>query len=205
MSKALVECPPSLLDFSQQWPIMESICSGLNFRDIVSLSRTSERVSTLPETMSRTQLNINSILKHFVKDPEALRLKMAQTNAIIVGNTALHFFNRSIRLKDGMCVIVGEEDDEKAFKKFICEEEGYKYLEDSSSYIPDTRLPWEWPAVVRDDQNPPARKCVDPHAHSCYSRNDTTYFSSSTVLSVYLVGKLYYMEQSILTVSELST
>ncbi|KAF5877822.1 uncharacterized protein Bfra_002192 [Botrytis fragariae] len=83
MSKALKDSPPSLLDFSQQWPIMESICSGPSFRDIVSLSRTSKRVSILPETMSRTQLNINSILKHFFKDPETLRLKMAQTNAII--------------------------------------------------------------------------------------------------------------------------
>lgn len=107
-----------------------------------------KRGSILPETMSRTQFNINSILKHFVKDPEALRLKMAQTNAVIDGNTALHSFDRSIRLQDGMCVIVGEEDDQKAFKKFNCEEEGYTYLEDSSPHISDTLLPWEWPVVV---------------------------------------------------------
>ncbi|TGO42861.1 hypothetical protein BHYA_0005g01290 [Botrytis hyacinthi] len=111
MSKALKESPPSLSDFSQQWPIMESICSELNFRNIASLSRTSKRFSNLPETMSRTQLNINSILEHFVQDSEALRLKMAQTNAVIVGNTALQFFHRSIRLKDGMCIIVGKKDD----------------------------------------------------------------------------------------------
>ncbi|KAF7881980.1 uncharacterized protein EAF02_006668 [Botrytis sinoallii] len=161
MSMALKESPPSLLDLSQHWPMMESICSGMNFHDIVSLSRTSKRFSSLPETMSKTQLNIDSILQHFVKDPEALRLKMAQTN------------KRSIRLKDGMCVIVGEEDDEKAFKKFICEEEGYKYLEveDSSTQIPDTSLTWEWPAVVRDDRDPPASKMYErsfiyrPHAH----------------------------------------
>ncbi|TGO87094.1 hypothetical protein BPOR_0251g00150 [Botrytis porri] len=91
MSKSLKKSPPSLLDFAQQWPVMESICSGLSFRDIVSLSRTSKQFSTLPETMSRTQLNISSILKPFVKDPEALRLKMAQTNTNIVGNTALDF------------------------------------------------------------------------------------------------------------------
>ncbi|TGO23356.1 hypothetical protein BPAE_0135g00160 [Botrytis paeoniae] len=169
ISKALKGSPPSLLDFSQQWPIMESICSGLNFRDIVSLSRTSKRFPTLPGTMWRTQLNINSILKHFVKVPEALRLKMAQTNVIIVGNTAFHFFDMSIRLEDGMCVIVGEEDDERVFKKFICEEEGYKYFEDSSPHIPDIRLPWEWPAVVRDDRDPPAPKIRDDKSSSSHT------------------------------------
>lgn len=89
--------------------------------------------------MSRAQLNPNSILNHFAKDPGALRLEMAQVN----------FFDKSMPLKDRMYVIVGEECD-VAFKKLICEEECYKQLE-VSSHLPDTRLLWEWPADVKDD------------------------------------------------------
>ncbi|TGO55158.1 hypothetical protein BOTNAR_0251g00140 [Botryotinia narcissicola] len=172
MSKALKESPPSLLDFSQQWSIMESICSGLNFRDIVSLSRTLKRVSTLPERMSRTQSHISSILKHFVRDPEALRLKMAQTNAVIV---------------DGMCVIVGEADNQKALKRVICKEAGYTYLEDASSHMTDTLLPWERPARVRDDRDPPGPEMCEPsfiRRSWYYVRRDDKSPSSHTPIRV---------------------
>lgn len=53
-----------------------------------------------------------------------------------------------------MSIIVGGEGD-MAFKKLICEEECYKQLE-VSSHLRDTRLPWEWPAAVNDDRDPPS-------------------------------------------------
>lgn len=140
---------PSLLGISQQWPIMDSICSGLNFRDVISLSRSSRYFSNLPETVTKTQMNINSILKHFVDDPETFRLKMAQNNAIIAGNIALHFFNRFIPLKDGMDLIVSEDDNGIDFIEFICKEEGYRAVETPS----DSILPWDWPIDVIEDHN----------------------------------------------------
>ncbi|ESZ93519.1 hypothetical protein SBOR_6100 [Sclerotinia borealis F-4128] len=64
-------------------------------------------------------MNINSILKHFVQDPEISRSNMAQSNAIIAGKIALHFFDSSIPLKDGLQPVVGEHAVDMAFANFI--------------------------------------------------------------------------------------
>ncbi|KAA8568288.1 hypothetical protein EYC84_007324 [Monilinia fructicola] len=54
-----------------------------------------------------------------------------------------------IPLKDGMDLIVSEDDNGIDFIEFICKEEGYRAVETPS----DSILPWDWPIDVIEDHN----------------------------------------------------
>lgn len=132
------------------------------------LSRSSKKFSRLPERFTKVQINMNSILRHFVKDPEVFRLEMAQKNAVIVGGVASHFFNRFIPLKDDMNLIVTGSREFIAFAKYICDEEGYTPFRTSNF---NCSFPCDRPRSVGDTgrfkNREGATDIVRVYPHSC--------------------------------------
>lgn len=82
---------------TSQYPIHSRICHYLPIGDIISLTRTCTRLSRLYKDLLSTQWSVDKYLQIFVISPTHLRLQMSKSNALISGDFALHFFNRSIR------------------------------------------------------------------------------------------------------------
>jgi hypothetical protein len=124
-----VSNPSPLLEFivnMSYYAIHLSITSYLPIPDIISLTRTSKQLSGLYTYLLKTQYSIDKRLSPYFVDPDAFRMVQAETNALIFGDVATGFFDRS-RWEDERLMIA--VDDGKNFDKLSGYMQSMGYIE----------------------------------------------------------------------------
>jgi len=112
-------------DRESRYPAFVALCDHLPIADIISLTRTCRKLSTLYQILLPLQWNIDRRLLQFVKDPLRFRSMMARCNAIIFGSFATQFFERMTCKSADLSIMVREGEDEDVFDQYLCEVEGY--------------------------------------------------------------------------------
>jgi len=117
----------TLFDRSEFYPIFEHLTKLLNIKDIISLCRTCRKLSTLVDDLKLSQWNINKKLSRFVKDPPKLRSLLGQSDALIFGDFALHFFERVAWPDEDLSILVKEGAGSSLLADHLLEVEGYSW------------------------------------------------------------------------------
>ncbi|KAL9605024.1 MAG: hypothetical protein Q9179_001655 [Wetmoreana sp. 5 TL-2023] len=120
-----------LFDYQYQYPIFESICSLLPIGDLISLTRTCKRLSSLYQTLLPTQWNIDRRLHRFVKDPKGLRSQIGAHDALISGSFVIQFFERVTWKESDLDIFIEQGPGALALEKYFCEQEGYGFSYES--------------------------------------------------------------------------
>ncbi|MCJ1402670.1 hypothetical protein MMC11_005890 [Xylographa trunciseda] len=88
----------SVLDFlteqEQHYPVFRRLCFYLGIAEIIALTRTCRKLSSLYRQILKFEWNILPRLRRFVDNPEGLLSKLGQCEALISGSFALQFFER---------------------------------------------------------------------------------------------------------------
>lgn len=117
----------NIFDILSIWPILDNVCARISFRDLRNLRISSRQFSQSYETVLKHQWNINSLLKHFVGNPDRFRAAMAHHNAIISANAAFYFFYRCRCKMDCLDIYIKGDCSPAAFAQVLCDEEDYKF------------------------------------------------------------------------------
>ena len=121
-----------LLDAVVYYPVYQLLLSLLESLSIVRLSKTCRRLALLYRSAIRQEWNVDRLLCRFVEKPLALREVMRDHRAVISGDLALSFFERS-RQTDHMDLFVQKPSEAKALKEHLVRTEGYRVKKDPSS------------------------------------------------------------------------
>ena len=127
----------TLLDLFNIFPVVEKLCCCLAIDDIISLTRTCKRLSSLYQEQLPSQWNVDRHLQRFLDNPVAFRFMMAECDALVSGSLALQFFKRTTWLESDLDVYVNFSRSNE-FRQYLCEHEGYiltqeKVLDDYKS------------------------------------------------------------------------
>ena len=124
-----------LLDKDSSYPTFLSICSYLDVKSIIALSRTCKALSDLYKINCGLRWNINKDLKRFVAQPQYLRSELAKVNAIITGDFACQFFSREGSPATDLYIFIGQTEsrlqenaDVSNLTTYLEAEEGYELL-----------------------------------------------------------------------------
>lgn len=122
-----------VLDYDLQYPVFERICSFLPIGDLINLTRTCKRLSSLYKgLLLPTQWNINRRLHRFVQDSKGLRSQMGNHDALISGSFAVQFFERVTWKETDLDIFIEQGSGALAFEKYLCEQEGYRFARETS-------------------------------------------------------------------------
>lgn len=113
-----------LLQREDYYPVFDRICSYLGIEDIISLTRTCKRLSSLYQVLLSTQWNVDRALRRFVDNPHQFRSKLGEYNAIVSGSFALQFFDRVVWPESDLDIFILDSRQE-GFMAYLCESEGY--------------------------------------------------------------------------------
>ena len=111
-------------------PVFDTICSFLAPQDILALRRTARGFAALYPLLSSSQYNVNQLLRHFVRNPVALRCELAKHSAIISGDMALQFFDRVNWRESSLDIYVEDQEPEagtamSSLGGYLVDAEGY--------------------------------------------------------------------------------
>ena len=128
--------PNRLLDFlvqhEQHYPIFDRICSYLGVDDIILVSKTCKRLSSLYQTVLKSQWNVDHALRRFVKNPQGLRSQIARCHGLIARSFATQFFARVVwpdwELDIYFMPFYGSSGNISAIGKYLVEFECYALL-----------------------------------------------------------------------------
>ena len=95
-----------LLDYEANYPIIETVMSYLETRDIFRLSQTCKMLKASITSLTNTDWNINRQLRKFFHDPIRLRSLQAKHDILITGPFATAFFARDDRLRSHMHLFI---------------------------------------------------------------------------------------------------
>ena len=85
---------PTLISILDVFPICDHLCYILPISDLINLTRTCKRLSSLYQAALPRQWNVNKRLERFVQDPKGFRSQMGKSGALIFGSFAIQFFER---------------------------------------------------------------------------------------------------------------
>ena len=134
--------PKTLLDLFGQYPVFESLCSFLGIAEIQSLIRTCIGLSNIYKDMLRlrTQWNIDTQLRRFINDPYEFRSQLGKYNALVSGDVALQFFDRTVW--EGNCLeVFVDATGGSAFSRYLCNNEDYQ-IGPEMRWEDYDRIPW---------------------------------------------------------------
>ena len=119
-----------LFDPGRYYPVYSLLLSLLDSLSIVRLSKTCRGLALLYRGAIRQEWSVDRLLGRFVLQPLALREVMRDHGAVISGDLALSFFERS-RQTDHMDLFVDEGDGAVALCSYLETREGYRRREAS--------------------------------------------------------------------------
>ena len=127
--QASISNKPGLLDvlnLAADYPTGATICRLLPIGDLISLTRTCRRLSSLYRDLLPSQWNIDKLLSRFLDNPRTFRDLMAKHDVLISGSLALQFFQRFAWSDSDMDVYLTAEG-VGALEEYLCTMEGYKF------------------------------------------------------------------------------
>jgi hypothetical protein len=119
---------PQLLDLFDITPVADGLCSVLSIAEIINLTRTCKRLSTLDKNLILSQWNVNRLLGRFVDKPREFRSQMAECDAVVSGSQALQFFERVHWKEADLDVFIRMGSGVDKFCEYLMETEGYKHV-----------------------------------------------------------------------------
>jgi len=85
-----------LFDLERYYPVFKNLCSCLGIGEIVALTRTCKKLSSLYQILLKRHWDVDTGLRRFVDDPLRFRSQLRKQNAVISGSFALQFFERVV-------------------------------------------------------------------------------------------------------------
>ena len=115
-----------ILNLAANYTTGATLCRLLPIADLISLTRTCRRLSSLYRDLLPSQWNIDKLLSRFLDNPRTFRGLMAKHNVLISGSLALQFFQRFTWSDSDMDVYVYAKG-AREFEEYLCKTEGYRF------------------------------------------------------------------------------
>jgi len=119
----LVSCPP----------ILESLCSHLDIKDLLNLAGTNKAL----RTWVLGRWNIDSKLSRYFRKPKEFRSQLGNSDALITGGFAVQFLDRANWEGTDLHIVVQSGTKFKALTEYLEREEGYEKVKYGGSLLPD--------------------------------------------------------------------
>ena len=116
---------PTLISLLIVFPICDHLCYILPISDLINITRTCKRFSSLYQDALPRQWNVNKRLERFSQAPKGFRGQMGKSGALISGSFAIQFFERVLWKESDLDIFVEHGPKASNFERYLCENEGY--------------------------------------------------------------------------------
>ena len=122
----------SVFDRETHYPVFSSLCGYLSTSEIVSLTRTCKKLSSLYRYLLPVQWDVDAGLRRYFDDPKCFRSQMAKDDALLIGSFAIRYFERTVCACAPLEVVV-QRGGSQLVSKYLSDEAGYKYVNNSTT------------------------------------------------------------------------
>ena len=122
----------SVFDSETHYPVFRILCGCLSISEIVSLTRTCKKLSGLYRYLLPVQWDVDAALRRYFDDPKCFRSQMAKYDALLIGNFAIRYFERTVYESPRLEVVV-QRGGSQLVSKYLSDEAGYKYVNNSAT------------------------------------------------------------------------
>ena len=117
----------SVFDSETYYPIFSTFCGYLSISEIVSLTRTCKKMSGLYRYLLPLQWDVNEALRPYFDDPQCFRSQTAKCDALLIGQFATQYFERTVKGSRRLDVIV-QRDRSQIINSYLSDEAGYECI-----------------------------------------------------------------------------
>ena len=122
----------SVFDSETHYPIFSAFCGYLSISEIVSLTRTCKKLSGLYRYLLPVQWDVDEALRRYFDDPRCFRSQMAKCDALLTGQFATQYFERTVSEAQRLDVIV-QRGRSQLISNYLSNEVGYEYMNTSAA------------------------------------------------------------------------
>ena len=122
----------SVFDSETHYPIFSAFCGYLSISEIVSLTRTCKKLSGLYRYLLPVQWDVDNALHRYFDDPQCFRSQMAKYDALLTGQFATQYFERTVCESQRLDVVV-QRGRSQLMSSYLSNEAGYEYMNTSAA------------------------------------------------------------------------
>ena len=122
----------SVFDSETHYPIFSTFCGYLSISEIVSLTRTCKKLSGLYRYLLPVLWDVDKALRRYFDDPQCFRSQIAKCDALIVGQFAVRYFERTVCEPQRLDIVV-QRGRYQLLSTYLSNEAGYEYVNTSGA------------------------------------------------------------------------